>query len=327
MLAALLSCLGVGFFGLLVALAFLFRDKLFKGRGGSWLRAPGGSPTSLGNCKSTSDTVGAKLTPFVVSNMPKISAGITAIYFVVPNGTESYQLEWLEHLHSMLRAIYTQAMKTHGPGSSDYYYTSRLSTLLQDDKVSYIASQDFPAAGSSITSLYPAAKFAAKGVKPHPFICMVPWWLAVSRSPPICPQDAHAKDSIIPGNTIFESTYSFATYLFLHEVGHAISGNFGHNQYWLRAWHWVAHVAEEAGVWSYQALKKTWNACCLNFTNINEVGQHYTWDPYPNENIAKVLKAASSQDQRAQIINLWENKLYMRDKLCPTPDKMGCYKG
>lgn len=233
------------------------------------------------------------------------------IYFVVPNGTENAQLEWLVYLSQVLLRLYMSAVARHG---KDDVYTSRLSTLLQDPKVSYVHSQDYEKGQTAFTFLYPSGKEPPQGMYTYPFICMVPWWQAVTMNPRLRPSDVNRRPSVLP----------FALFLFFHEIGHAISGMFGHNQHWLKAWRWVMLEAEAAGLWSHKTLVDTFSMhnCCRNTPG---PGQQYTWDPYRQDDLAKILPSAQKQDQEQQIINIWMNPRYKEGYGCPTgPKKDRC---
>lgn len=228
------------------------------------------------------------------------------IYFVVPNGTENDQLKGLVELTAVLRKVYASALKRHG---KDDVYTSRLSTLLEDPNVSYVEAQDFYQGNNSFTSLYPAGKPAAAGVPPHPYICMVPWWQSIIRDPRLMPKDEAAfKSKVKP----------YWYMLFFHEVGHAIAGAIGHSSYWLRAWSWVMHEAEAAGVWTHASLLAIPNDIMSKDFFKFDPNRIYSWDPYEKADLDRASAAADKLGgEMGQQIVLWENPLYKKGLGCP----------
>lgn len=229
------------------------------------------------------------------------------IYFVVPNGTETEQLEGLVELTAMLRKIYASAVKRHG---KDDVYTSRLSTLLEDPNVSYIHSQDYAAGNNSFTSLYPAGKPAAAGIPAHPYVCMVPWWDSIIRTPRLTPRDkASFKEKVRP----------YWVLLFLHEIGHAIAGLIGHQEFWIRAWNWMMHEAEAAGVWTNASLLAMPNdIMSKDFFNFDP-SRFYSWYPYSTADMNRAVEAAKKlpAGERGQQIMLWTNPRYKKGLGCP----------
>lgn len=232
------------------------------------------------------------------------------IYLVVPNGTEAQQLKGLEELQALIRKVYASAAKRHG---KDDVYVSRLSTLIEDPVVSYINSQDVSQGYNAFTSLYPAGKPAAKGIPPHPYICMIPWWQAIMRTPALTPKDEAAYKAKV---------WPYWIHLFLHEVGHAISGLFGHQEQWQKAWHWVMQEAEAAGVWKHASLVAMPDTIMSKDAFKFDPKRFYSWDPYSDADLKRNVAAAKAlfppgSGDRGQVINLWKNPKYKPGNGCP----------
>ena len=227
-------------------------------------------------------------------------------YFVVPNGTEASQLEGLVELGAFIRKLYASALKRHGSGD---VYTSRLSTLVEDPRVSYIHSQDYYQGNNSFTSLYPSGKPAAAGIPPHPYICMVPWWQSIIRNPQLMPKDAAAfKKKVTP----------YWHMLFLHEIAHAIAGLIGHQEYWVRAWNWLMHEAEAAGVWTHASLLASPEDILSKSFFQFDPSRFYSWDPYTTADMNKAVAAAKNfPSERGQNDVLWGNPAYKKGLGCP----------
>ena len=215
-------------------------------------------------------------------------------YLVYGGEWADEQLKWLVELDNLTRKIYNSAKARHGAND---VYTKRLGTLVADPDLSYIASQYYTVANfDSFTTIYPGGGTQTRALVPgHPYIAMAPWWQANF------PMDG-------PNRKNYAKERGKAVHLFFHEVGHAISGLWGHNEQWVHAWHWILHEAEAAGVWKHADL-------FLSFKPDNEGEAWDNWDPYDDavrdRLINTRLKGKTMLNgrviQRDQIINLWAN--------------------
>jgi hypothetical protein len=233
------------------------------------------------------------------------------IYFVVPNGLEDDQLAWLQELTVFTKKLYASAMSRHG---ADDVYTARLGCLIQDQKVSYINSNSYYAGDSPYTSLYPSGKKPPSGMLGYPYICQGGWWESVDRrsvGEAIMPKDAAQwKSKVLP----------YGLHLFMHEIAHAIAGLIGHQEYWAKAWSWLMHEAEAAGLWSHAELMKTLNGTILSQNTFSgDKNSYYTWDCYSDEQLQKCIEWAKSfPGERGQQDNIWSfNPYYKKGLGCP----------
>jgi hypothetical protein len=232
------------------------------------------------------------------------------IYFVVPNGLESDQLAWLEELTAFTKKLYASALARHG---ADDVYAARLGCLIQDPKVSYIHCNSYYAGDAPYTSLYPSGKQPPAGMMSYPFVVMNNWNETVDRrsvGAALMPKDAPQwKSKVLP----------YALHLFLHELAHSASSLIGHNEFWVKAWHWLMHEAEAAGLWSHAELMKTLNGTILNKdTFAMQPNAYYTWDPYTDEDFKKAEQWSKSIQERGQVDSLFQfNPYYKKGLGCP----------
>jgi hypothetical protein len=231
------------------------------------------------------------------------------IYFVVPNGLEDDQIAWLQELTAFTKKLYSSALSRHGEND---VYTARLGTLIQDSKVSYINANSYYAGDSPYTSIYPSGKHPPLGMFAYPFICMGGWWEAVDRrsvGSALMPKDKDWKPKVLP----------YALHLFMHEIAHAIAGLIGHQEYWVKAWNWVMHEAEAAGLWSHSELVKTLNGTILSKDTFSmDPSRYYSWDPYTDEQLSKCVEWGKSIPERGQQDNVYSFSPYYKKGLgCP----------
>ena len=238
------------------------------------------------------------------------------IYFLCKNGLEKENLEWIEYCDALLRKLYNSVLKKYGPND---VYVSRMLTYLMDDKVSYIHPQDTQINDYSFTSV--SLTPTKPGLFSHPFSMIAPWWQTIV--PIVSPAEADDPEPLCSGKTKREARLPFSIFILLHEIAHGIAGLIGHNQFWIRALHWILHEAEDAKIWSLDDFLDTRadstrsGVHTLGASQVLATTYHYTWFPYTAKDLKRILPVAAQQDNEGQQIVVWANPKYKKGLGCP----------